>query len=149
MAEALAINNTLTTLDLQVRFVYFWTIQSRNWRFYWNSTLPCECWISIKSSISRLLCSKINKSHLQIQCCQCIVDCQCFCHVLCSFNSNFIALWMLNFNKIVNFKINCSKNKQISPPNSMLSMCCWLSMLLPCSLLLHLQFYCSVNVEFQ
>ena len=41
MAEALAINNnnnTLTTLDLQVRFVYFWTIQSRNWRFYWNST---------------------------------------------------------------------------------------------------------------
>ena len=33
MAEALKINNTLTTLHLGVRFVYFLNNQSWNWRF--------------------------------------------------------------------------------------------------------------------
>src|SRR3990167_673537 len=33
-----------------------------------------------------------SQSHLQIQCCQCAVGCQCLSNVLCSFCSNFIVL---------------------------------------------------------
>src|SRR3990167_1468559 len=81
-------------------------------------------------------CSKIKKSHSQMQCCQCVVDCQCFCNVLCSLNSNFIVLWMLNFNKIVNFKISCFKNKQ-----SHLQMQC-------CQCVVDCQCFCNVLCSF-
>src|SRR3990167_4121822 len=33
-----------------------------------------------------------SQSHPQIQCCQCVIGCQCLSNLLCSFISNFIPL---------------------------------------------------------
>ena len=206
---------------------------------------PVNVGVRHSSRNKRFVGSKINKSHFQIQSCQCAVDFQYFRNIFCSFFSNliqlcctkeenwikisnwlfkmtnltakfnvvnvllvfnafvifftplspiklfcecwivFIKLWCLkktnltfkynlvNLLLIVNtfamlfapstpIRFHCKcwisikfhlqdctfKNKQNSPSNPMMSMFCWLSMLLLCSLLLQLQFYCAVNVEF-
>ena len=103
-----------------------------------------KCWISVKCLIVVLN----KKSHPQIQWCQCVVGFQCFCHVLCSFSSNFIVLWMSIFYQTC-IQLWLFNNKQISPSNPILSMCCWFSMLLPSFSLLQLRFYSPENVQFQ
>src|SRR3990167_1975978 len=86
-----------------------------------------------------------SQSHPQMQCCQCVVGCQCLSNVLCSFISNIIPLCMVDFSQKY-FRCIVAKIT-ISPLNAMLPMCCWLPMLVQCSLLLLLQFDCPVNVS--
>ena len=103
--------------------------------------LSCECLNSCQQ-VDLWVFDKC-KSHPQMQCGQCAVDCQCFCYFLCSFMSNFIELWMFEFLSTSWLSV---WQMQISPANAMWSMCGWLPMLLLFSLLLHVQFYWTVNV---
>ena len=62
-------------------------------QFYW----PVNGWFNQKFIFITLLPK--SQSHLQTQCCQCVVGCQCLSNVLCSFCSNFIGLWMVDFSQ--------------------------------------------------
>src|SRR3990167_7724651 len=52
-----------------------------------------------------------SQSHRQIQCCQCVVGCQCLSNVLCSFCSNFIDLCMVDFSQKFIFVVLLPKSQ--------------------------------------
>src|SRR3990167_2956772 len=59
-----------------------------------------------------------SQSHLQMQCCQCVVGCQCLSNVVCSFCSNFITLRMVDFQSKVYFSQCCQNHNLTAKFNS-------------------------------
>ena len=67
--------------------------------------------------VNKLICEWFDKckSHPQLQCGQCVVDCQCFCYFLCSFISNFIVLRMFEFDYLIRVSMRKCKYQSSHP----------------------------------